>query len=184
MVARHAFGGSLATQAWVGYLSIISIIALLLAVYNIKRLQIDQHRAWMLRAWAWVSFHTKQTGFIFNIEQMSSIITVRLIMFASAASIANKGGYYTTRPCAQIAYIYQGFGKSEAITTYLYPACQAYFNGSNPDQNVVVALNFNGLPDQVGAALGESFGMAVWLALALHAMAVEIYVSAQYCRPF
>jgi hypothetical protein len=110
---------------------------------------------------------------------MSSIITVRLIMFISASSIANNPSYYTSRPCAQIAYSYQGLGPTEAITTSLYPDCQAFFNGSNPDQHVVVALNLNGLPDQVGAALGESFTMAVWLALAIHAMAVEIYVSAQ-----
>jgi hypothetical protein len=109
---------------------------------------------------------------------MSSIITVRLIMFASAASIANEKGYFASRPCAQIAYTYEGFGKTEAITTYLYPDCQAFFNGSNPDQHVVVPLNLNGVPDQVGAALGESFSRAVWLALAIHAMAVEIYVSA------
>ena len=55
MIARHAFGGSLPTQTWTGFLSIISIVALFLAVYNVKRLQIDQHRIWMLRAWAWVS---------------------------------------------------------------------------------------------------------------------------------
>lgn len=100
-------------------------------------------------------------------------------MFASASVIANKGSYFTTRPCAQIAYNYLGLGQTEAITTYLYPDCQAYFNGSNPDQHVVVTLNSNGLPDQVGAALSESFGMAAWLALAIHAMAVEIYVSTQ-----
>jgi hypothetical protein len=100
-------------------------------------------------------------------------------MFISASAIANKSGYYASRPCAQIAYIYQGSGKAEAITTYLYPDCKAFFNGSNPDQQVVVTLNFDGLPDQVGAALGESFGMAVSLALAIHAVAVEIYVSAQ-----
>jgi hypothetical protein len=123
--------------------------------------------------------HHGLAGMLFNLYQMSSIITVRIIMFASAASIANKGGYYATRPCAQIAYVYQGFGKAEAIATYLYPDCQAFFNGSNPDQQVVVPLSLNGLPDQVGAALGESFTMAVWLALAIHAAAVEIYVSAQ-----
>jgi uncharacterized membrane protein YozB (DUF420 family) len=54
MIARHAFGGNLASQAWTGFMAIISILALFIAVYNIKRLQIDQHRAWMLRAWAWV----------------------------------------------------------------------------------------------------------------------------------
>lgn len=105
-------------------------------------------------------------------------------MFISASIIANKGGYYTTRSCAQIAYTYENAGNAEAITTYLYPACQAFFNGSNPDQQVVVTMNLDGLPDQVGAALGESFGMAVWLALAIHAIAVEIYVKLTVMQTF
>lgn len=47
MIARHAFGGGLDTQAVVGVLA--------LSYYNIKRLQIEQHRAWMLRAWFYVN---------------------------------------------------------------------------------------------------------------------------------
>ena len=98
-------------------------------------------------------------------------------MFIAATIIANKGGYYTSRPCAQIAYTFQTLGNAAAITTYLYPDCKAFFNGSNPDQQAVVPLNLNGPPEQVGATLGESFSMAVWLALAIHAIGVEIYVS-------
>jgi hypothetical protein len=59
----------------------------------------------------------------------------------------------------------------------MYPDCRSYFNGSNPDQHVVVRMNFNGQPEQLSAALGESFSMAVWLALAIHAAVVEVYVS-------
>lgn len=44
MIARHAFGGTMATQALVGTLSILTIVSAFLAYYNIKRLQIDQHR--------------------------------------------------------------------------------------------------------------------------------------------
>jgi hypothetical protein len=55
MIARRAFGGGLEIQSWTGFLSIISVGALGMAYYNVKRLQIDQHRAWMLRAWFYVS---------------------------------------------------------------------------------------------------------------------------------
>lgn len=55
MIARHAFGGTLATQMWIGALAIMSTLALVMAYINIKLLQIDQHRNWMLRAWFWVS---------------------------------------------------------------------------------------------------------------------------------
>ncbi len=55
MIARKAFGGTVATQALVGTLAIGTTVGLGLAYYNIKRLQIDQHRAWMLRTWFYVS---------------------------------------------------------------------------------------------------------------------------------
>lgn len=56
MIARHAFGGTLATQYGTGFISIAFVGALAMAIINIKRLQIEQHRAWMLRAWFYVSF--------------------------------------------------------------------------------------------------------------------------------
>jgi hypothetical protein len=55
MIARHAVGGTVETQAAVGFLAILTTGSLVLAWYNIKKLQIDQHRAWMLRAWFYVS---------------------------------------------------------------------------------------------------------------------------------
>ena len=55
IVLPHAFGGDLATRVMVGVLVISTTVALALAYINIKLLQIDQHRAWMMRAWAYVS---------------------------------------------------------------------------------------------------------------------------------
>lgn len=54
MIARRSFGGTLATQTAIGLLAIMSTASVSLSYYNIKRLQIDQHRAWMLRAWFYV----------------------------------------------------------------------------------------------------------------------------------
>lgn len=50
MIARRAFGGTIETQAGVGLLAVITTVGIALAYYYIKRLQIDQHRAWMLRS--------------------------------------------------------------------------------------------------------------------------------------
>lgn len=55
MFVRHSFGGELETQVASGTLAIMSIGAMSLAYYNVKMLQIDQHRAWMLRGWFYVS---------------------------------------------------------------------------------------------------------------------------------
>lgn len=54
MLARHAFGGGIDNQTISGFLSILFIGSLTLAYVNIKRLQIEEHRAWMLRAWFYV----------------------------------------------------------------------------------------------------------------------------------
>lgn len=55
MLARNSVGGWVEVQTGVGVLSIAFVVSLALAWYNVKRLQIEQHRAWMLRAWFYVS---------------------------------------------------------------------------------------------------------------------------------
>jgi hypothetical protein len=55
MIACIAFGGGLETQTGIGFLSIITLVSLAISYISIKRLRIDQHRAWMLRAWFYVS---------------------------------------------------------------------------------------------------------------------------------
>ena len=65
MIARYSVGGDLAIQSFVGTLAIMTTVGLLLAYYNIKKLQIEQHRAWMLRVWVCVqkqASNTRDTG--------------------------------------------------------------------------------------------------------------------------
>jgi hypothetical protein len=56
MISQHSFGGGLDMQLGAGVASAMFLVSLGIAYYNIKRLQIEQHRAWMLRAWFYVSF--------------------------------------------------------------------------------------------------------------------------------
>jgi uncharacterized membrane protein len=56
MILRNAFGGGINNQGSMGLLVVVTTISLCMAWYNIKKLQVDQHRAWMLRAFFWVSF--------------------------------------------------------------------------------------------------------------------------------
>jgi hypothetical protein len=155
MIVRRAFGGTLETQTAVGLLVIITTTSICLAYYNIKVLQIDQHRVWMLRAMFY----------------LGTIITTRLIMIISALIITIPD-YYTTRSCDEIAFIY---GSSNLFEKY-YTQC------SNPNQTVdgmvVVKAKFVvGRPEQIGASLGMSFGAAIWLALFLHLVGLEIYLA-------
>lgn len=55
MIARKTMGGGIDIQAWIGLMAILTTGGLTLALYNIKRLQLDQHRAWMIRTWFYVS---------------------------------------------------------------------------------------------------------------------------------
>lgn len=156
MIAEHAFGGDMSTRTVVGALVISTTVAYLIAYINIKRLQIDQHRAWMMRAWAY----------------FSAIITLRLIMFSSAAIISNMDGWYSVRPCAQVASIV-----GEKGTLFFYPNCAAFFDGTNPNKEIIVKANFNSAnPMEIGASLGIPFGSSGWLAFWLHAIIVELYL--------
>ena len=116
-----------------------------MAYYNIKRLQIEQHRAWMLRTWFYAG----------------SIITLRLIMILSALAISSLGGYYRAMPCKEIGFILDNRATFEAD----YPQCFAA-NGTT-DGWVAVKASFDSKP--VSTSLGLNFGMAGWLAFAMHA---------------
>ncbi|KAE8361464.1 hypothetical protein BDV27DRAFT_160707 [Aspergillus caelatus] len=155
MIARHSFGGLLSTQAAVGFLVILSTCAIGMAYYNVKRLQLEQHRAWMLRAFFY----------------MGCIITVRIILVISTTIISISPKYYMAQPCGKIDFM---IGKERTLESY--PDCASFYNGSHPDQNVLVLGDFNGDADRIGTALNMNFGMAFWLALFLHFIGVEIYL--------
>lgn len=140
----------MATQALVGTLAIATTVSAILSYYNIKRLQIDQHRAWMLRVWFYAG----------------SIITLRLIMAISALIIGQIGGFFIAMPCKQIAYM---GGNATA-----YPNCAADPSGQTA---VLANLAAPQSVEQAAAGLQITFGMAGWLALMMHAVGVEIYLA-------
>ena len=155
IVAEHAFGGDFATRMVAGVLVISTTLAYLIAWINIKRLQIDQHRAWMMRAWAYFSV----------------IITLRLIQAASASIISSIGGFEVLRPCEQINSV---LGKQG--TLFFNPDCQAYYNG-NTHKQVIVEADINSEdPIALAAGFGIPFGAAGWLGLWLHAIIIELYL--------
>ncbi|KAI1640125.1 hypothetical protein F4809DRAFT_592672 [Biscogniauxia mediterranea] len=124
---------------------------------NIKRLQIEQHRAWMLRAWVWAG----------------CIITNRLILF-TAASIPKLDMTCYSIPCDKLAWMIGG--QNETLS--LYSACLAFFAGEILFPHAAVWAS---LPDvtnvaEAAAALDSTFGMALWLAFIIHAAGIELYL--------
>ncbi|KAF2217045.1 hypothetical protein CERZMDRAFT_32106 [Cercospora zeae-maydis SCOH1-5] len=150
MIARRAFGGTIATQSAVGAFAIFTTVGSFLAWINIKRLQIEQHRAWMLRTWAIAG----------------GIITVRLVQVMMGLIISRIGSYYITMLCAQIEGAGGNFDK--------YPSCQA-----DPEGFAVVHANWSGTTngvEEVAATFHLSFGATMWLTFALHLLGVELYL--------
>jgi uncharacterized membrane protein len=101
MIAPIAFGGTLSTQLAVGVLVITTSLSLLLAWINIKRLQIDQHRKWMLRAWFYVSIksHFSFLPIKLTSEALSSRPSSRSGLFWSSQSSSSPQSDLTTMRC-------------------------------------------------------------------------------------
>ena len=170
MIADRSFGGDLMTQTFVGFLGVAFVFALGMALANIRRKQIEQHRAWMLRAWFWAS----------------SIITLRIIMIIQANIISvNAAGsaLYANFPCAQLLWTMAQFNATlaaqprDAQAAFLgsqYPTCVGA-----ADSEVVVApvhADFNGGAPNVAASFHVAFATAGVMAWMLHAAGVEIYL--------
>lgn len=167
MIARVSFGGSIDIQIVSGLLGIMFLCSLAIALYNIKTLQLEQHRAWMLRAWFYVWRLIHLLLHDTNSIKAGSIITSRLIMFISATIISNQGPYYAPMSCAKLASFYSNATALEGA----HPACSDLSAWS------IVRANMSGEAKNVAASLDITFGAAVWLALAIHAIGVEFYVS-------
>ncbi|OAP58483.1 hypothetical protein AYL99_07573 [Fonsecaea erecta] len=162
MVIPIAGGGSPSTQAGLGLLGTMTTVSVVLAYVNIKRLQIDQHRAWMIRTWVYAA----------------SIVSVRLVQMAANTFIAQhqQGHWFDVQTCGDIWKQYTLYGAPPGPgnpTPYLYPECTAP-NSSAP---VVIKANVHGPgPEFVTASFHLTFGMSVWLCLAVHAIGVETYL--------
>jgi hypothetical protein len=139
------------TQVYVGILAILTTVSALLAWWNIKRLQIDQHRAWMLRCWFYAG----------------NIITLRLIQLCSylllGRNISNT--FHSVMPCDEITYL----GGNASV----YPNCAADPSGYTSVQ--ADATTPMGV-EEVVSSLNLSFGTAGIIALWMHAVGIEIYL--------
>jgi hypothetical protein len=159
MIAGKAFNGGLDTQVAAGVGSIMFIGSQAMAYYNIKKLQIEQHRAWMLRAWINASF----------------IITMRLI--SSIINAVQKGvgqTYYLATPCYVVDYM---FGGNQTQVLHFHPLCESFYSGANQEQRTVTVGGPDAQTvDQFVASYVSTSGAAAWLALAIHVFAVEVYL--------
>ncbi|KAF5667082.1 hypothetical protein FHETE_5785 [Fusarium heterosporum] len=151
MIAPVSFGGSLAIRGWVGAFSIMFVGSLAISIWNIKTLQLEQHRAWMLRAWVYAG----------------SIITVRIIMIISALIMSKNPSFRQPMQCEKVATFYD----NEISLVSKYPTC------ADSDAWVAVQGDMGGeSAENIATALSLGFSLGVWLALAIHAIGIEVYL--------
>ncbi|KAK0750201.1 hypothetical protein B0T18DRAFT_462323 [Schizothecium vesticola] len=161
MIARWSMGGGPDVQAGVVVLGIGFLVSLGLAWWNARVLQFEEHRKWMLRAWAYAG----------------CIVTARFALVVSAAVISQQG-YYAPIACERLASRY--ILGSEELVLARFPECAGYFSGAN--QNLIVAVEGD-VGDMGGlgragfqAALLLTFGVSVYLSFLAHVVGVEVYI--------
>ncbi|KAI9897921.1 hypothetical protein N3K66_007777 [Trichothecium roseum] len=151
MIANVSFGGGLDVQAGIGMIGIAFVVSLAMALYNIKVLQLEQHRAWMLRAWFYAG----------------SIITTRIVMISAARIISVWNSQWKAMSCEKLASFYDSFEAMRGV----YPSC------TSADDWAAVKADMNGgTAENSGAALYVSFGIGLWISVVLHAVGIEIYL--------
>lgn len=106
-------------------------------------------------------------------KQAFSVITMRLIQNFAGRAVSGHG-YALLRSCAQIDS--DGVLPAAVILRY-WPECTSYFSGMSPGQQALVRADYHGLPAEVSVALSLVSGASALLALLLHAVGVEVYVS-------
>lgn len=156
MIARRAFGGEIAGQAAVGVIAISTTVGLSMAYYNIKKLQVDQHRAWMLR----------------TMFYLGGIITTRVIMIVAALVISAIGSYSVIMTCGEL-----GSMNGAAYLAVTYPNCVANSTILVDEVEIIRANLIDGVVEEVAASLRINFAMSLWISIFLHYFGIEIYLA-------
>jgi len=144
-VIRHKQGGNRSTSHAVeSLMAIITTIGIFMAWWNIRRKQIDQHRAWMIR----------------TMFYMGVTITARLLNLAASPITTRIGNYWAVWMCDEIGFLYNNYGMEFPKADY--PEC--FLPDGSLDRWKRVAIraveNPNRL-EELGASYVLSFGTMV-----------------------
>lgn len=98
---------------------------------------------------------------------------MRLLAVIYAKIISKTGPYFSTRPCYVVDHMMR---HNTTAVLARYPACERYYTGVDVEQVVPTLAKMGDGADGSAAAFNVSFGAAGWLALAIHCIAVEVYL--------
>jgi uncharacterized membrane protein len=170
MLADTAMGGEMAFSVTLGLVVIGTFFTFSFAIYNIRRKQIDGHRAWMIRTWAYIGY----------------IITIRLVQMTMVAINSRwpEMSNHVAIQCAELRYIYfndrtlgDGPFTQQAWDAFIaaYPTCKDD-SLIHTNYAAVKGLVTPGDLGQTNAAFMTPFAGASALALAINVAIAEIYL--------
>ncbi|KAI5809815.1 hypothetical protein DFH27DRAFT_161269 [Peziza echinospora] len=180
IMTRRALGGGFPMQLAIVLFTATTLFSASMAYYNIKRLQIDQHRKWMLR----------------TMFYMGSIITARIIGIAFSDIYFKYLHYqsaYRVWNCDELEYtVVKQYGlPKEYYFDVKYPECvmpspleanttaealQTVFMNTFTAVQASVQFDKGAGPENAGTAFYWSFESAMFLALFIHMIGVEFYI--------
>ena len=94
-------------------------------------------------------------------------------MIISAQIVSAAGDFWSVQNCAKLLDV---IGDAQQLVEN-YPSCASFIDSGNLQAATAVKADFGGSVEQLMSAMNITFGMAGWLALGLHAIGVEVYVS-------
>ncbi|KAK2052496.1 hypothetical protein LY76DRAFT_598569 [Colletotrichum caudatum] len=182
VIMRHQQGGNRSSlQVVETLMAIMATFGIMLAWWNIRRKQIDQHRAWMLRTMIW----------------MGAVITSRVVNLAAMAISSRLGNAWAVWMCDEISFLYVNSGLE--FPRAAYPDC--FLSDGSLDRwkrVAVLAVENPDMPEQLGSSVYVDYGAIVspplespvdvqllawlthpdqlWLCLFLHVVGVEVYL--------
>ncbi|CAE6448992.1 unnamed protein product [Rhizoctonia solani] len=157
IAGRRGQGGDLNTQSAFYILASGAGGAVVLGCAAARRGEFDAHREWMIRAW------------FYN----GALVTTKITALLSAQVITAINTYYSVWMCSEVGYVL----KSADALTQGFPQCATPHALSSPNK-VYVAVHASWKEGELGqgSAIRASYGMALWIAIILHEVGIEIYL--------
>lgn len=99
-------------------------------------------------------------------------------MLATSIMMSYSGNWYVAIPCDKIEYLMDAQNATMAEYQAKYPDCAPQWSGEDPHRHIAVRVYvLDDDPVGVAAAHSHCFGMSGYVAIILHFVAAEAYVS-------
>jgi hypothetical protein len=187
MTGRHAFGGTITTVAFAIVLAALCTFGIYKSWTSIRRLEIDQHRVWVLRTWSYAgSVCIPSRPIMSELALTIKILSLRvfILIFLIVTSIISPD-YKSVITCAEIESLHhlkynkENLQEQLALMYQRYPAC-VNSTASAIDIYVVVDAkteSYGNHPEEVTVLLNLIFGACGFVGLIVNILAVESYLN-------